>query len=102
MDMSHLQLKLKPKHVYTTKDNTGYTFFKIQYITYSSRNRMRALITWFAINKEEGKVEVTMEKMWQNFFPSDAYRFVDITDKTKNLHLKGFNRKKRRFIKKKK
>jgi hypothetical protein len=54
---------------------------------------MRALITWFMVNKEEEKVEVTIEKMWQNFFPVDIYRLVDITDKTKDLHLKGIKRK---------
>lgn len=94
--MSQLLLKFKPKHVYTVKENIGYTFFKLQYITYASRNKIRALITWFALNKEEEKVEITVEKMWQNLFLSDINRFIDITDKTKGLNLKGFKRKKRR------
>lgn len=87
----------QPKRLYTTRKNTEGVFFKIQYITYRSNKRIRALITWFSVNRETGRIDVVERKTWASFYYYDEPRYVDITTEVMKTgaRLLSFKKKKR-------
>jgi hypothetical protein len=87
----------QPKRLYTTRKNTEGVFFKIQYITYRSSQRIKALVTWFAVNRETGNIDVVERKMWTSLYHYDENRYVDITEQVlkTGARLLSFKKKRR-------
>lgn len=87
----------QPKRLYTTRHNQEAVFFKIQYITYRSDRRIRALITWFSVNRETGGIDVVERKTWASFYHYDEGRYIDITAQVMKTgaRLLSFKKKKR-------